>query len=370
MHLSRPRLGRWSELALVASLLACGICQASGQISIVPFTGLEGFESYLVLKHVPEGAQEYSWYRGAHDNEESKIVSYKPPSNSWQPGPMSSSRENVTKTGDLEIKESMLSDAGNYTVRVTLSSGTQKATSWLAIQEWVGKPNISANATSVAENLDPVVAFCHTNVTNTTRIQWYLNALKVSSNDQVTISPDRKALIIHQLSRYDFTIQCSIDNVFEIPEKSDIIFLTVAYGPDRVMLNSTPSTLGGVLSTEVGSRVQMQCSSTSRPLSTYRWTHNGSFLSSEASVLLPRLTWEQMGRYRCFVENSVTQLTLYRDIRIQRPWQMPVIRTGFYLSGPLVVFFIVMTVLGSVYLCGILIYILISRFSTRTSRAI
>lgn len=47
------------------------------------------------------------------------------------------------------------------------------------------------------------------------------------------------------------------------------------------------------------------------------------------------------------------------------PGQMPVIRTGFYLSGPLVVFFIVMTVLGSVYLCGILIYILISRFSTR-----
>lgn len=42
----------------------------------------------------------------------------------------------------------------------------------------------------------------------------------------------------------------------------------------------------------------------------------------------------------------------------------------FYLSGPLLVFFIGMTVLGGVYLCGVLIYILVTRLSTRRSRGI
>lgn len=49
------------------------------------------------------------------------------------------------------------------------------------------------------------------------------------------------------------------------------------------------------------------------------------------------------------------------------PGQMPVIRTDFYLTGPLVVFLIVMTVLGGVYICGILVYMLINRSSTRCS---
>lgn len=43
----------------------------------------------------------------------------------------------------------------------------------------------------------------------------------------------------------------------------------------------------------------------------------------------------------------------------------PVVNRGFYISGAKVVWLIVFTVLGSVYFCGILIYALISHFSTR-----
>lgn len=69
-----------------------------------------------------------------NDNAENMIMSYKPPSNSWQQGPRFSGRENVTRTGTLEIENSTLGDAGNYTVRVDLGSGTQRATGWLEIQ--------------------------------------------------------------------------------------------------------------------------------------------------------------------------------------------------------------------------------------------
>lgn len=124
-----------------ASLLTCGILQTSGQISIIPFTGLEGYRSFLDLKDAPQDVQEYSWHRGVNDTEENMIVSYKPPSNSWKSGPMFRGRENVTEEGHLVIRKSMLNDTGNYTVRVDVINGTQRATGWLEIQgELVGCP--------------------------------------------------------------------------------------------------------------------------------------------------------------------------------------------------------------------------------------
>lgn len=370
MHLSRPRCSPWRELVLVAGLLACGICQASGRISVISSPWLEGFQAHLELQNVPEGVQEYSWHRGANDSAHSMIVSYRPPSHAWQHGPVYSGRENVTVEGHLVVKDALANDTGSYTVRVDLGNETQRATGWLEVQEWEDDPGISANATSVVEYRDSVAAFCHTNVTDATRIQWSVNAVNVSSNERMTISPDRKTLTLHQLSRYDFTIRCGVENIVGILQPSDIIFLKVVYGPDSVLLRTKPSQFSSVLPAEVGSQVQLDCTATSSPGPTYRWIHNGSFLSSAASLSFPSLTWEQMGRYRCIVENPAAQLRLYRDIRIQRPWTIPDVRTGFYYSGALVVFFIVMTVLGGVYLCGVLIYTLITRFSTRTSRAI
>nr|KAF6406370.1 CEA cell adhesion molecule 18 [Molossus molossus] len=361
----RPRRSPWRELALVASLLACGICQASAQISIISFVNIEGFSSSLHLQNVPEGIQEYIWHRGANDSAENMIVSYKPPSSSWRSGPMFSGRENVTKKGNLEIKDSMLNDTGYYTVRVDLSNGSQRATGWLEIQELESDPVISANTSFLAENLDPLTAFCHTNATNAT-IEWFVNSARVFSNERMTISPDGKTLVIHQLSRYDFLLQCAIESVIGIPQKSELLFLTVNYGPDNMMVRTMPEKSGNVLSAEIGSQVQMNCSSTSSPRSKYRWVHKGSILSSEASISLPSLAREQMGKYRCIVENPVTQLLLYQDIWIRKPWKAPVISTGFFLSGPVVVVFIVMTVLGGVYLCGVLIYLLINHFCTRT----
>lgn len=149
-----------------ASLLACGIFQSSGQLSIVPFIGLEGYRSFLDLENIPEDAQEYSWHRGVSDSERNMIVSYRPPSNSWQSGPMFSGRENVTKEGRLNIKNSMLNDTGNYTVRVDVSSGTHRATSWLEIRgELTGCPIsltqvLSLEALVVRLLGDRIVQFC------------------------------------------------------------------------------------------------------------------------------------------------------------------------------------------------------------------
>lgn len=93
-----------------------------------------------------------------------------------------------------------------------------------------------------------------------------------------------------------------------------------ADGPDSAQLWSTPTALRGIVTAELGSQVQMECTATSEPRPKYYWSHNGSLLSFlEKNITLPNLTWEQMGRYRCVLENPVVQLTLYREVLIQAP---------------------------------------------------
>nr|XP_036881547.1 carcinoembryonic antigen-related cell adhesion molecule 18 isoform X1 [Manis javanica] len=368
MDICGPRSSLWKELVLVASLLAWGSRQASGQLSIIPdsLIGVKGYRSLLTLENVPENVWEYSWHRGAEDSVDNMIVSYRPPSDSWQTGPVFSSRQNVTRKGDLVFKSTELQDAGNYTVRVDSGNGTHRATGWLEVRELERDPVIWANTTSVGEDMDPVAAFCHTNGTN---IKWYVNYIPVSSNDRMTISPDGKTLVILRVSRHDKELHCSIESIPEIVQRSDVIFLDVAYGPDSAQLWSTPTALRGIVTAELGSQVQMECTATSEPRPKYYWSHNGSLLSFlEKNITLLNLTWEQMGRYRCVLENPVVQLTLYREVLIQAPRHIPAVSRGFSISGPLVVFLITMTVLGSLYVCGILIYALISHLSTRQTR--
>lgn len=97
--------------------------------------------------------------------------------------------------------------------------------SFLLHPELGSNPGISVNATSLVENMDSVVANCHTNVTN---ITWYVNDVPTSSSDRMAIFPDRKTLVIRRVSRYDRTLQCVIESFPEIFQKSERISLTVA----------------------------------------------------------------------------------------------------------------------------------------------
>ena len=115
-----------------ASLLACGICQASGQIFITQTLGIKGYRTVLALDNVPGDVQEYSWYWGANDSAGNMIISHKP-SSAQQPGPMYTGRERVNREGSLLIRPTALNDTGNYTVRVVAGNETQRATGWLEV---------------------------------------------------------------------------------------------------------------------------------------------------------------------------------------------------------------------------------------------
>lgn len=99
-----------------------------------------------------------------------------------------------------------------------------------------------------------------------------------------------------------------------------VSFPLSADGPDYVSLWTQPDFFDGVLTAVIGSSVQLKCNCFSRPEPKYHWIHNGSLLSiSEENMTLPSLSWEQMGSYRCIVENLETQLAFYRDVTIQPP---------------------------------------------------
>ena len=94
-----------------------------------------------------------------------------------------------------------------------------------------------------------------------------------------------------------------------------------ADGPSYVMILSESGSNNGILPAEISSQVEMEmvCVFNGVPESKYHWIHNGSLLSFSEKITLPSLTWDQMGRYRCIVENNLTQLTLYEEVQVQRP---------------------------------------------------
>ncbi|KAL1764802.1 carcinoembryonic antigen-related cell adhesion molecule 18 [Sigmodon hispidus] len=373
MTVFRPIYIPWRWLILTACLLTCGICQASGQIFISPdsLTGLEKYRTILTLENVPEDVLQYSWYRGMDNSTGNMIFSYVLP-NTRHPGPLFTGRENVTCAGSLVIRRSALNDTGYYTVEVDAGNGTQRASGWLEILKLRNNPNISANASANAsvlvEGMDSVVAKC---LTNSSNIKWFVNSVPTSGNNRMTISEGGKTLVIHRVSRYDHSLQCAIEDFQNMLQRSEEIRLSVAYGPDYVSLWTQPDVFNGVLTAVTGSSVQLKCTCYAKPEPKYHWIHNGSLLSvSEKNMTLPNLSWEQMGSYRCIVENMETQLAFYREVTIQPPRPPPpAIHREFYISGSLVIFLIILTSLGSAYVCGILVYTLIIFCSIRRNRA-
>ena len=86
-------------------------------------------------------------------------------------------------------------------------------------------PQISVNPTSAVGGEDAVAATCYT---NDSHIQWYVNYVPVSGNYRMTVSPDNKTLIIQMFSRFDSPLQCGIEILPELIQKSDLVYVTVA----------------------------------------------------------------------------------------------------------------------------------------------
>ncbi|XP_049643541.1 carcinoembryonic antigen-related cell adhesion molecule 18 [Suncus etruscus] len=370
--------------------LACGICPASGEIAIDArfLEYFEGAEAMLLLSGFPPSATEVSWYRDTKVSEPNLILSHLPPSNIWHKGPRFSGRENITE-GSLLFSWVKIHDTGNYTVKVTSPNGDQTATALLRVGEYFTTPVLTVNTSSAVELLDVVGASCNTNAT---KIEWHLSDRPVVSNDRMTLSPDNRTLVIHRISRSDTWLDCVASNSLDMTKKG-FASLSVACeyseavevkaektwglehsggqnGPDSLSFLSQPYNYEGVVTADIGSLVNIECMSYSVPAPTYRWTHYNTPLNvSGQKVTIRNLTEKQLGRYRCTVQNSRTQITIYKDVWINKPRYVPDTKV-LHLGKPVVVVLIMLAVLGGLSLCGMLIFILIGQCSNRASAQI
>lgn len=85
--------------------------------------------------------------------------------------------------------------------------------------------NASANTSTLVEGMDSVVAEC---LTNSSNIKWYLNSVPTSGSNRMTISSDGKTLVIHSVSRSDYSLQCAIEDIPEIIQRSEVIRFSVS----------------------------------------------------------------------------------------------------------------------------------------------
>ena len=153
--------------------------------------------------------------------------------------------------------------------------GPREQLAGLRFESW--KPQASQSTSAPwAENMDSVAAVCHTSATN---VKWYVSYTQVSSYDHMTVSPDSKTLIIQRVSSYNSPLQCGIEILPQIIERSEVIFPTLTYGPSSVLIRSKPHNFNGILPAEMGSQVEMECISYSRPEFKYQWIHNGFLLN-------------------------------------------------------------------------------------------
>lgn len=118
--------------------------------------------------------------------------------------------------------------------------------------------------------MDSVAAVCHTSATN---VKWYVSYTQVSSYDHMTVSPDNKTLIIQRISSCNSPLQCGIEILPQIIERSEVIFPTLTYGPSSVLIRSKRRNFNGILPAEMGSQVEMECISYFRPEFKYQWIH-------------------------------------------------------------------------------------------------
>ncbi|XP_073913651.1 cell adhesion molecule CEACAM20 isoform X3 [Castor canadensis] len=186
------------------------------------------------------------------------------------------------------------------------------------LHEPLAKPTISVNQDTVIEHRGMVTFTCSTADVNVT-IHWVFNSLPLVFNERMLLSEDNKTLTILTVQREDAgSYQCEVWSTLEV-QSSDLTFLHVNYGPDRVSITSgTATTVVSTIKARFNSNLTLHCWAESEPGCEYNWTleafpwvHVGSQLTIDV------LSWEHEGNYNCTAFNAVTSLARSASVMVK-----------------------------------------------------
>ncbi|XP_069802804.1 carcinoembryonic antigen-related cell adhesion molecule 6-like [Dendropsophus ebraccatus] len=228
-----------------------------------------------------------------------RILSYFPGSSSSPivPGPLHNPRITAFNNGSLQIKDLLITDGGNYMVKVQTAT-QEDAIVTLTVYEPVTKPKITASITQPKEN-ETLTLTCDTSNAVTTR--WSRRGTSISS--EARLSTDNRTLTFSSIKREDAgQYQCEAQNIAS-KDSSDPYTVTVTYGPDNMNINGNIDTAY----VRPGSSITLTCSADSSPPPEYLWRHNGTVLEGKTKdYAISAAMYKDEGTYMCTVKNLVT----------------------------------------------------------------
>ncbi|KAK7886855.1 hypothetical protein WMY93_026476 [Mugilogobius chulae] len=183
-------------------------------------------------------------------------------------------RVTLFSNGSLELRNVALSDTGQYILTILQATGPIVSTTELNIYEPVSNVTVTVNSSDLelVEFNSSVTLSCAADGTGLTFL-WFNAVLKLQPVTECTSLMEQN-FTIDPVWRYDqgpFT--CNVSNPVS-SNTSEPVHLNISYGPDDVILRTSPSDF-----CEEGSDVLMSCSADSRPAAQFKWFLNGELLS-------------------------------------------------------------------------------------------
>ncbi|XP_077115961.1 cell adhesion molecule CEACAM8-like isoform X2 [Ranitomeya variabilis] len=287
---------------LISVLLVITMDVTSGQISIrlIPQYPVTSGSITLSITGINAKLELVAWYKGADKTHQNQILTYVPGNSPpiLVPGLLHNDRISVINNGSLHIKDLCVTDGGNYIVAALALTSALELNVNLTVYEGVTKPRITASLTQLKEK-ESFTLTCNLtcNTVQATTIRWTRNGASVPSGAK--LSGDSKTLTFSSVKRGDAgEYRCEAQNLV-----SDLYPVTVAYGPDKVQMESASFV-------RPGSSITLTCSADSVPPPEYQWKLNGTDIQEKSSkYAISNAAPEDEGLYTCVAKNTVTLRT-------------------------------------------------------------
>lgn len=196
--------------------------------------------------------------------------------------------------------------SGNYSCVATNVKTNRTVNSPVAlvtVLEALSGTNISSSASLLIAGNSTVNLTCSAATGKADTVVWLKDSKPLTPGDRVTLSVDKKSLMIAQVVKEDMgEYKCQLMNKVNTDEAS--YKMVINYGPENVKVI-------GKNAVKFEEGIEMSCSAESVPPSIYTWKLNDTVMNfSRAIYVIEKAKATDSGMYTCEALNPITKMTI------------------------------------------------------------